>query len=239
MKKPQLLMATMLMILLFMSMGQAQSIFQAGANFTLGFPQGEFHDNVETVGIGGTGHFALNFPQSPLSVGASVGFLIYGRETDVLPFSQTIPHVFVDVTTTNSILLGHLFLRLQPPQGKILPYLDGIIGFNYLWTETSIEDQDTPGYDKIASTTQLDDITFCYGVGGGLMFRVWQAPEIKPGRRGLQGVYVDVGIRYLKGGEAEYLKEGSIEIEDGSVNYDINKSTTDILTAHIGASFAF
>lgn len=239
MKKSRVLIPSILSILLLATAGHGQMLFQAGGNLTLGFPQGEFDENVETIGIGGTGFFAVNFPQSPLAVGGSIGFLIYGRETEERPFSQTIPDVYVDVTTTNNILQGHLFLRLQPPRGAILPYLDGLIGFNYLWTETSIEDQDTPGYDEIASTTQLRDITFCYGVGGGLMFRIYDAAAKANKRGDLKAVYIDLGIRYLMGGEAEYLKEGSIEVEDGQVFYDISKSTTDILTAHIGVMFAF
>jgi hypothetical protein len=228
-----------LITLCIVSLGHAQMLFQAGGNITLGFPKGEFDENIETIGIGATGFFAVNFPQSPLSVGASLGFLIYGRETEERPFSMTIPDVYVDVTTTNSILQGHLLLRLQPPKGALLPYLDGLVGFNYLWTETSIEDQDTPGYDEIASTTQLDDITFSYGVGGGLMFRVYQGSIQEGADHKLAAIYVDLGMRYLMGGEAEYLKEGSIQIENGQVYYDISKSTTDILTAHIGVSFAF
>lgn len=217
----------------------AQSTFKIGGNFTLGFPQNEFNENVENIGLGGTGHFAFNFPESPVSLGASIGFMIYGSETREEPFSLTIPDVFVDVTTTNNILLGHLFMRLQPPQGAVLPYLDGLIGFNYLWTETRVSDQDRFDDDEIASTKQLDDITFSYGVGGGLMIRVYEAPRKQNRKHNLLAVYIDLGMRYLKGGEAEYLKEGSIEIIDSDVIYHISKSTTDIITGHIGVSMDF
>ncbi len=225
---------------LFVPVAQPQSLYQFGGNLTIGLPQGEFGDNVDNVGIGGTGFFAFNFPQSPLAVGASIGFMIYGSETRQEPW---ILPVYVDVTTTNSILMGHFFLRLQPPRGRILPYFDGLAGFNYLWTDTSIKDEDEPGGEEIASSRQLSDVTFSYGVGGGLMFRVYQAPERKGIGRQLASVYIDLGLRYLKGGEAEYLREGDIEIVpregDDEVIYHINKSTTDILTIHLGASFAF
>ena len=224
---------------LFVPMAQTQSLYQFGGNLTIGLPQGEFGEEVDNVGIGGTGFFALNFPQSPLAVGASLGFMIYGSETREESWSSTIPDIRLDVTTTNNILNGHLFLRVQPPKGGFLPYLDGLIGFNYLWTETSVKDEDEIGGEEIASSRQLSDITFSYGVGGGLMFRVYQAAEKKGIGRELASVYIDLGLRYLKGGEAEYLKEESIIIEDSQVYYNIRKSTTDILTIHIGASFAF
>ena len=224
---------------LFVPMSHTQSLYHFGGNLTIGLPQGEFGDNVDNVGIGGTGFFAFNFPQSPLAVGASIGFMIYGSETRKESWSSTIPDIYLDVTTTNNILNGHLFLRVQPPKGGFLPYLDGLIGFNYLWTETSVRDEDEPGGEEIASSRPLSDITFSYGVGGGLMFRVYQAPERKSIGRELASVYIDLGLRYLKGGDAEYLTKGKITVEDSQVYYDISKSTTDILTIHIGATFAF
>jgi hypothetical protein len=86
---------------------------------------------------------------------------------------------------------------------------------------------------------QLDDITFGYGVGGGLMIRVYEATRKQIKKHGLSAVYIDLGMRYLKGGEAEYLKEGSIVITNGDVIYNVSKSTTDIITGHIGVTFDF
>ncbi len=217
-----------------------QPLFQAGANFTLAFPQNEFGKSVDNNGFGGTGFFVTNIPKSPLFVGASLTFLIYGSETREEPWSQTIPDVFVDVTTNNNIVAGHILFRVQPPRGAVLPYLDALLGFNYLWTETSVHDQGDVDDDDIASTKQLDDIAFSFGGGGGLMFRVYSGPGGSSLKRDLLAVYVDLGFRYLKGGEAEYLKEGSIQVDNNNqVNYDIQESTTDILSAHIGVSFAF
>jgi len=51
---------------------------------------------------------------------------------------------------------------------------------------------------------------------------------------------VDFGIRSMKGGEAEYLKEGSItEDANGNFVYDVQRSTTDLLTWHLGVVFTF
>jgi hypothetical protein len=48
-----------------------------------------------------------------------------------------------------------------------------------------------------------------------------------------------MAVRYLKGGRAEYLKEGSIRIEGDQVLYDVSRSTTDLVTGYIGVSFSF
>ena len=201
MRKPLITVIMLIFIFLFTSAGaQAQSIFQFGGALALGFPQGEFKENVDNGGIGGNLHFNYRFPQSPLSIGASITFLIYGSERREEPFSTTIPDVWVDVTTTNNLVMAHLLFRLQPRRGAVLPYLDGLFGLNYLWTETRIEDQD-----------DFEDVA----------------------------IFIDAGVRYLKGGKAEYLKKGSIRRENGSVLYDVNESTTDILTFRIGAVVNF
>ena len=126
----------------------------------------------------------------------------------------------------------------MPPKGIFLPYIDGLFGLNSLTTETKIKDQNDDDDDEIASTTNLSDTTLSYGIGAGLMFRVSSQKEKKDGVKS-GDAYLDLGIRYLIGGKAEYLKEGSIEINNGQVNYDISKSITNILTVHIGLMFAF
>jgi len=51
----------------------------AGLNFTLGFPSGEFKDNVKRTGFGISGQFIFFNPQEalPFSAGLNVGFLNY------------------------------------------------------------------------------------------------------------------------------------------------------------------
>ena len=241
---------TFVLVALLMALGwsisplHAQSVkgqpcFGGAGHFLLGFPQGEFKDNVDRIGYGVSSEFLYSFGPTPVKIGASLGFLIYGRETREEPFSTTIPDVTVDVTTSNNVLLGHLLLRLQPRVGAIRPYLDGLVGFNYLFTQTKIESQEGQE-QEIATSTNFDDFAFSYGGGGGIMIKVYDGTKkTKPSKGGLAAVLVDARVRYLKGSEAEYLKEGSIGREDTEVTYDVIKSNTDLLTVQIGAIFEF
>jgi hypothetical protein len=65
----------------------------AGINFTLAFPQGEFKDNVDRLGYGGSLQFLFFDPQPglPVSFGLNLGYLNYGSESRREPFSSTIP----------------------------------------------------------------------------------------------------------------------------------------------------
>jgi hypothetical protein len=214
-----------------------QDRYQAGGRFILGYPQGEFKQNVDSTGLGGDFYFAYHLPNSLFSVGVSVGFLIYGSETRAEPLSPTIPDVIVDVTTTNSILLCHLFLRLQPRTGRFRPYLDGLVGFNYLTTDTSIHDHD--GWDEEDITSNnYNDLAPSFGAGAGAMITVVEIRTRERGRRVLS-VDLDLGVRYLRGGEAEYLREGSIRRGNGSVRYDVYRSRTDLLKVCLGLAVSF
>ena len=222
-----------MIFLIFTSSGYSEERFQTGFNFTLGFPQREFKENVNNTGLGGSGYFMYRLPKSPISIGTSVGILVYGSDSREELLESSIPEVTVDVTTRNYILMCHFFLRAQPPSGDIRPYLDGLIGFNYLWTETGIYDQSAVLFDEIASSVNMSDFAFSYGVGGGLMIRLYQR------QKSAFAVLLDLGIRYLKGGKAEYLAEGDILSEDGLATYNVSYSNTDLFTAHIGVAFSF
>ncbi|MFO7890629.1 MAG: hypothetical protein R6V04_09850 [bacterium] len=224
---------TVMLLLIMTTFIHAQQ-YQAGISFDIGFPQKEFKENIESKGYGLSGYFGYNFPESPIIIGASAKFLVYGRETRREPL---ILPVYVDVTTTNSIIMGQFMIRLQPPRGTVLPYIDGLAGFSYLATDTRIKDNDWD--DDIASTKIFDDFTFSYGIGYGIQFCVYQNPEVNNFEKDLMGVYIDIGGQYLKGGIAQYLKEGSIEIIDDTVIYDTDESSTDISILKIGVSFAF
>jgi len=225
-----------LLLILFLSFIPAafsQTNFQGGLNFALGLPQGEFNDKVNENGYGLGGNFFYSPSSSLLGIGISMGYMNYGSESRREPFSSTIPDVFVKVTTTNNIVQGHLILRAQTKRGTIHPYLDGLVGFNYLFTETKIEDEDNGG-EEIASSTNFDDAVFSYGIGGGLATNLYTSPAGKK-----WSISLDLGAHYVLGGEAEYLKKGSIRRENGSVVYDIIKSNTDLLVTHIGVVFEF
>jgi len=237
MKRIKLIAYFVFIILFAASAGYAREPFQASANFSLGFPQNEFRNNVDQIGYSGVGHFAYSFRNSPFLVGISLGILVYGSERREEPFGPTIPDVMVDVVTRNNIFLCHFLFRVQPPRGTLRPYLDGLIGFNYLFTDTSVKSQRFDEDNPIASSNMYNDMAFSYGAGGGMMVQV--LTKQRASGKGSFVMYIDMAVRYLKGGRAEYLKEDSIRIEGDQVLYDVNRSTTDLVTGYIGVSFSF
>jgi len=237
MRKIKLIASFIMVISLAVSSGYAQQPFQASAYFSLGFPQSEFRNNVDRIGYSGVGHFAYNFRNSPFLVGVSLGILVYGSETRTEPLSLMVPDVMVNVTTTNNIFLCHFLLRVQPQKGMIRPYLDGLVGFNYLYTDTRVKGRSDIGYETIASSNLYNDLVLSYGAGSGLMIQLFSKQGNQ--KSGPFAMYLDLAVRYLKGGRAEYLIEDSVRLEDDRVVYDVYTSVTDIVTGYIGVSFSF
>lgn len=206
--------------------------FHGDLNFVVAVPQGEFDRELDNDGYGLSGRFSYAIPNSFVSFGGSLGYLMYGSETREEPFSTTIPGVTVEVKTTNSVVTGHLFLRAQVPADIVRPYVDGLVGVHHLRTDTRIRGED---YEEIASSNNFNDTSLSYGGGGGVMLRVYHGPR---GTRGLE-VLIDAGAHYLKGGEAEYLEEGSIERNGPDISYQVSESNTDMVLIYFGVSVVF
>ena len=133
-------------------------------------------------------------------------------------------------------VLTQALLSLQGNSGSFRPYLDGLIGMHYCFTETKVSDEDDFGEEPIASSLNHQDVAFSYGAGGGVMFLVHQKRE--EGSK-LMEVLIDFRVRYSFGGEATYLKRGSITREDGTAIIDPLRSRTDLLTYQLGVVFSF
>lgn len=212
---------------------------QGGLHFLVGVPQGEFRDHLDDPGFGID--FSIGaLPSKYFSAGGALGFMIYGSETRREPFSMTIPDVTVEVTRTNNFMFGHIFAQAIGDMDIVKPYIEGRLGFNYLWTETRISD--IQGSDEdIASSTNFSDLTWSYGGGGGIMIKVWEKPQKRQAKKESlsERVYIDLKGIYTRGGNAEYLKEGSMEIIDGRVVFYPDESPTDLLAISVGVAVDF
>ncbi|MBI3111765.1 MAG: hypothetical protein HYZ01_09345 [Ignavibacteriales bacterium] len=72
------------------------------------------------------------------------------------------------------------------------------------------------------------------------MMRLWEKkPDDDDEENPLAEALIDLRLRYLSGGDAQYLKEGSIRRENGRVVYDIKRSKTDLLSLQISVSVTF
>jgi hypothetical protein len=226
---------TILLFNLMVSIVQAQPHFHAAWNFSTALPQGDFKSNIDDSPVGWGLEIGYLINNSPFSIGGSFGYQRYSVEK----FQVIYPSYTLEQESKNSILQWHFLLRMQPKSGRVRPYLDGLIGFNYLSSQTIFRDHYT-GY-KIAQSTDFDDLVHSYGGGGGIMFQLYDGQLSQGGsKEGVHGILMDLKIHYLIGGKADYLKEASSLSITNLINTDeIFHSDTDVLTVSFGLVIAF
>lgn len=200
-----------------------------GGGVTVSVPRGEFGDFVdEGLGLGGTLRVGLD-PAAILALRLDASVVTYGSERFTVPLSTTVSRVFVDVVTRNNIFLLGLGPQLGVPYGPLRPYLNGVVGLGYFFTESEVRGSSNPFFDDFARTTNFDDLSFAYGAGGGLGL------ALSGGRRPFLLV-LDLQVR--NHGRTRYLREGSIT-EDGTgrIFLDPLESDADVLLVQLGVSF--
>jgi hypothetical protein len=224
---------------------QPEGANQVTAALTVSSPRGEFDDNTDT-GWGFTGAFVRSItPNRVVGIGLTGSFLGYGSASRRVPLSTTIPDILVDVETNNNTAFVAGLLEVRVP-GSIQPYVQAMAGGGFFYTTTSL--QDTRTDEVILSDTNQSDATWVWGGGGGIRFRVWEGqPGDEEGApradadRSRSRLYVDVGARYLKGNEVEYLKEGSLVTDDGEFDIDprLARSEIEVVQYQVGVTVTF
>ena len=238
---------SVLVVLIFLAIGHtkhAQSQeWQVGIDFDLAAPQGEFSDQLDKLGWGLNIMGGYRFADTPFMLGLEFGFMNFGRDVRDAPLSTTIPDLRVEVENSYNLVHGDLLLRLIPPPTTVRPYIEGLVGFNYFYTETVIRDRGSFSGEERLRDTNFEDTALSYGFGAGVQFRLYQdrATERAPDEVMPSGVYVTLASRYMFGREAEYLQEGSIDVvtRPGEVLYDVSRSETDLLYFKLGLVITF
>lgn len=225
----------LLTLFILLSFGFALKAQTVGGGIMLGFPQGEFKEKIDRLGYGlqFQGTLWSPSPDQPFTFGLNVGYMIYGEESDRRPLSNTIGDVWVDVERKNSLVNFNLLFQVMPFDGSVRPYLEGLFGGAYIFTETSVESRWSD--EDIFTSVNFDDFTWSYGFGGGFLIKL--SEELN----GVSSLYLDLKGRYLLGSEAEYLREGDIFVNqtNGSVTYLVSKSKTDLIKIMVGVSAFF
>ena len=200
--------------------------FELGANFEAGIPVGAFGDKVG-VSPGAGVDFTVRLGQTPVFVGTAFDYLRYGTETRRLSVLPAVPEVLSDVNTTNNLVRTHALVRVRPSTGRVRPYAEGLLGFAYVNTTTSVD----LGENGDAGTTHLGDFAPSFGAGGGVTIELLSRDG---GRLGL-----DIGLRYVTSGEVDYLAPGELQRAGSGVTFEPSRSRAALLGVQIGIAVDF
>jgi len=158
---------------------------------------------------------------------ADLGFLIYGHERQ--SYCMALPYgcrIGLDLTTTNNIAFGGIGPELALPLGAIEPYVRGMMGFSYWFTNSSLS-----GYDDdhdFGNTTHLSDVVAAWRAAAGIRLRI---------SNGSKPVSIDFGVERHENGIADFLTEGDIvDHANGNITIFPNRSEANLMTYRIGIS---
>ena len=195
---------------------------------SLAVPQGDFSSHLGTAAYGLSIFGGVQVRSTPVTFGIEGSVYEYGRENFHVPISDAVPDISHRFTTVNQFITVHWVTRLQWRKELVKPYVEGLLGLKYFYTQTSLNG--SYDYYTVPSTTNLGDIAFSYGVGGGLDVAAWRAFDVN--------IRIHAGVRYLLGGPTEYLTKGAIMRSGGDYAHKAIQSRTDVLLPTIGLSFA-
>ena len=207
---------------------QIQTRFSVGGSFIVSQPKEEFRLNVGN-GYGGNGTVMYHLLRSGLvNLRFDMSGVQYDSEKTRVPLSETIGgRILVDVTTRNSIVAMSWGPEFAVPHGRIRPYVNAAYSRLFFRTTSSVEGLGSFD-EEISSTTNFKDGTGAWVYGGGIRIPLSQRTPIS----------LDLGLRYHRGGNASYLRAGSIQDNlDGSVTIFPLSSRTPFLMYTVGVQF--
>lgn len=196
-------------------------------NLQMGVPMQEYSTATQSLPFGfNFGYMHQPSRYVPLLIGGDFSYMSVGTNTidraltaDITANGVLIDQLFIPLQfqINNNLITSHLKLRFLAPTKYVKPYIDGIGGFNYLWTGTQVFDRSQQQFfarnnnndnGLITRNTQLQSFTYSAGAGTGLLF------QLKP------NFYLNVGVCYAFGGRANYYDNSQIQ------NWDIQLNTS-------------
>jgi hypothetical protein len=195
-----------------------------GGSAMVGQPLGDFADQVGTpYGLGG--HIAWARPGRAFGLRLEVTGLIYGSETRRVPVGQVGLRQSVEVETTNGMATLGAGPQLVAPRGSIRPYVTAFAGLSYFSTDSTVRAD--AAFIPVAQSTNYDDTVFAYGAGLGILI------PLGAGKSG--GWALDLGARFVDGGQVRYLAAGDIEdLPGGGVSFTPLQTKANRIEFHIG-----
>lgn len=212
---------------------QGQARYTAGVAGVYGQPLREFGDNVKQgLGVDGFGTLGLD-QQGIFSLKAEVGYIRLNRKAEPFLASTGFGYIELESETTSGVLMLGAGPQLAVPAGPLRPYIGGTVGFARFATNTSIV---IPSYasntgqkETLDQQTVSSDFILSLAAEGGLRFAL---PFF--GR----GVLGDIGVRWHRNGEAEYVSSEGVEYAgNGQVTITPTRSEADFLVYRIGLVF--
>lgn len=199
-----------------------------GGGIGMSIPTGDFDrywgTNMFQVGA------HLGFPLGRIPVlqgGFAFGYSVMGRSGKTVPI--TTDHAGITdgtLTTRCKVFSYHPLLRLNPLQGRVRPYVDGMVGFRQFSTTSKVTADGEE--ENISKERNGSDLAFSMGWAAGVMVTLGTV------------AYVELRVERFDSGEATYVDPESVTVSDqGAVSFNTLTSNTDVTNVLVGIGVRF
>jgi hypothetical protein len=208
---------------------QAQSVphFEGGLGMLGAAPGGDFGDLIDgALGFGANARLRLD-AQGHVALRVDADWMTYGwdrRDVDLRsPFGGMEPVELRSNNSTSFLVLGP---EVSGNLGTVRPYIGATAGFAYFLTAADADQADDG--TRFAIQVEQHDLAFAYGAHTGLRI---------PVRAGKHPIAVDLGLRYQRSNEADFLRKGDLTVDDaGAIHFSPVRSEATLWVFHAGIS---
>lgn len=224
-------------------MTAAAQELELGINGRAALPQAQFGEHINSPG-GGLNVFALyRFDDIPFGLGLDFSFMDFGTMSQTLPRDSDGNNHSLFVENKFRTNQAMAIARMHQRSGILQAYVEGLAGFNFFFSESTITDRAQNSSDTEIIQSDFRNIAFSWGGGAGVLIRLHESTDRSTwiqSRQNLRASFISIGFRYLHGSEAEYMKVGTINTnsQNGILN-NSRHSHTDLLMVQFGFGFVF
>lgn len=199
-----------------------------GGGIGMSIPTGDFDrfwgTNMFQVGA----HLGFPLRRVPvLQGGFAFGFSVMGRNETTVPITTDYLGITEGTLTTRcKVFSYHPLLRLNPLQGRIRPYVDGMVGFRQFSTTSKVTADGVE--ENISKERDETDVAFSMGWAAGVMVTLGDI------------AYAELRVERFDSGEATYVDPTSVTVSDaGLVSFNTLTSNTDVTNVLVGIGLRF
>ena len=198
-------------------------------------PQGEFKKNVDR-GWGADGSVTLGADSRGIfGLRADAGLIRYNSaEEQFYVRLNTGQLVLLESSTTSSIYTLSVGPQLTAPLGPVSPYIGAAVGLAYFGTSTDVNlpanSSNTGQTQTLDSQTNSSDFVLSLSGNGGIRIAL---PTTT-------GFMLDIGLRYHRNGEAEYVTPAGVQYTGtGQPTITKTRSEANFVAYRVGLAMPF
>lgn len=204
------------------------------AHGIVGFPMGDFGESLNQIGFGPEVGLRISLPETPLWFGLDFGVLTLHQKKRYVNTADA----GIELEPLKGEILAHFVTRIQIERENMIPYIEGLIGIQHFYSESS-DDTDpiyAPTNNSSGFSTSEVDRIWSAGFATGMLMHIWEYESESDNK--IKNIYLDARLRTVFGGEVDIVR-GQVGVNSDEFDSAPERVRSNMLTFQIGVMFEF